>query len=227
MPSFGMICPLCRGPEGLELAVEVWGRRYLNCPGCGLVSMHPEDRPSAGEERARYETHENDPEDPRYRAFLGRLTTPLLAELRPGMRGLDYGCGPGPALGRMLEEAGMQVALWDPFFVPDPEVLQGRARYDFITCTETAEHFFDPWEAFSQMDRLLRPGGWVGIMTDPVPEAGPLERWYYLRDPTHVALFRPRTLAWLGEALGWALKAAPEPRVTLFQKQGSGGQPAR
>jgi len=213
-----MICPLCRAPEGAKPLVEVWGRRYLGCAGCGLLFLHPEDQPPTKTERARYETHENEPGDAGYRAFLGRLATPLLERLQPGMLGLDYGCGPGPALAQMLQEAGMSVQLWDPFFAPNAEVLEGEARYDFITCTEAAEHFFEPWAELQRMDRLLKPGGWVGIMTDPVPEDRPLDRWYYLRDPTHCSLFRGRTLSWLGEALGWGLMATPEPRVTLFRK---------
>ncbi|MEI4850515.1 class I SAM-dependent methyltransferase, partial [Klebsiella pneumoniae] len=83
--------------------------------------------------------------------------------LGPGARGLDFGCGPGPALATMLREAGMDMALFDPFFYPQASVLE--RQYDFITCTEVVEHLHRPAEVFRQLDRLLAPGGWLGVMT--------------------------------------------------------------
>ena len=62
-----------------------------------------------------------------------------MARLLPKSQGLDYGCGPGPALAHMLREAGHDVALFDPFFAPDPAPFN--RTYDFVTCTEVAEHF--------------------------------------------------------------------------------------
>jgi 2-polyprenyl-3-methyl-5-hydroxy-6-metoxy-1,4-benzoquinol methylase len=47
--------------------------------------------------------------------------------------------------------------LFDPLFFPDPEPLGD--LYDFITCTETIEHFHRPAEEFARLDRMLRPGG--------------------------------------------------------------------
>ena len=85
-------------------------RRYLECPDCGLVSADPASHLSPEDERAIYDLHQNDPADARYRAFLARLADPLRAKLAPGMRGLDFGCGPGPVLSIMLREAGL--ALW-------------------------------------------------------------------------------------------------------------------
>lgn len=95
--------------------------------------------------------------DAAYRAFLNRAAGPLLERLPPARQGLDFGCGPGPALAIMLREAGHTVALFDPFFYPDPAVLA--SAYDFITCTEVAEHFHRPAEEFSKLDALLNPGG--------------------------------------------------------------------
>lgn len=89
-----------------------------------------------------YDLHRNDPDDGDYRNFLARLVTPLMQRLHPGMEGLDYGYGPGPALAQMLTEAGMRMALYDPFYAPDTAVLN--RTYDFVTCTETAEHFRRP-----------------------------------------------------------------------------------
>ena len=56
--------------------------------------------------------------------------------------GLDFGCGPGPALANMMQSDGYEMEIYDPFFFPNKDALS--KKYDFITCTETAEHFFNP-----------------------------------------------------------------------------------
>ena len=99
-------------------------------------------------------------DDPGYRRFLSKLADPLRGRLAPGAHGLDYGCGPGPALAAMLREAGHEMALYDPVYYPDTAPLQ--ARYDFVTCTEVAEHFHAPAQEFDRMGALLRPGGLAG-----------------------------------------------------------------
>jgi hypothetical protein len=52
--------------------------------------VSPAEHLDPGEERARYDEHENDPHDPAYRAFLERVAAPLAERLEPGARGLDY-----------------------------------------------------------------------------------------------------------------------------------------
>ncbi|MDP6959818.1 MAG: class I SAM-dependent methyltransferase, partial [Planctomycetota bacterium] len=78
-------------------------------------------------------------------------------------KGLDFGSGPGPTLSLLMEESGYEVTLFDPFFAPDRSVLQ--VCYDFISCSETAEHFSDPRKEFDLFQKLLRPGGVLGVMT--------------------------------------------------------------
>jgi hypothetical protein len=50
------------------------------------------------EEKARYDRHTNQIHDPGYRAFLSRVLDPLRQQISPPALGLDFGCGPGPAL---------------------------------------------------------------------------------------------------------------------------------
>ena len=96
-----MICPVCRGVTSFHF-LSVDGRDYWRCPDCLATFLQPDQRPGRAEEKAHYDHHENDPDDPRYRAFLSKLSAPLLERLPPGASGLDYGCGPGPALAAML-----------------------------------------------------------------------------------------------------------------------------
>lgn len=210
-------CPLCfdGGPRPTGRA---FGRDYFDCEVCGLTFMHPEQQPAADVERARYETHRNDVADDGYRAFLARLLDPLLERLPPEAVGLDYGSGPGPALATMLREAGFATTIYDPFFAPDSEALA--RTYDFITCTETAEHFFEPARELERLDALLRPGGVLAVMTLLRDDVRPFAEWWYVRDLTHVCFYRARTLEWIAERHGWSLER-PRENVALFRKGGA------
>ncbi|MCG2581624.1 MAG: class I SAM-dependent methyltransferase [Marinobacter sp.] len=167
------------------------------------------------QEREIYDLHDNDPDDPGYQRFLSRLATPLLDRLPEGSRGLDFGCGPGPALARMMEAAGMRVSLYDPFFHPEPTVLD--QCYDFVACTEVVEHLHRPHEVFLELNRLMKPGGWLGVMTCFQTDDSKFANWHYRRDPTHVVFYREATMAWLADSLGWTMEV-PVKDVVLFRK---------
>jgi len=206
-------CPLCRSLEPVQFSV-VRDSRYLDCPNCSLIFLDPEQRPSPEVEKARYETHENRPDDPRYRAFLDRLAGPLVERLSAGARGLDFGSGPGPTLSVMLEEQGFTMRIYDPFFAPDSSALE--ERYDFITCTETLEHLFNPGDELERLAGLLRPGGYLAVMTEVLGPDIDFAEWWYLRDPTHVAFYRREALEWIGERFAWKLEF-PHRNVALYQ----------
>lgn len=179
-----------------------------------MVHMAADDRLDRRRERKRYETHENDPGDPGYRRFLNQLARPLLERLPAGACGLDYGSGPGPTLSVMLAEAGFPTMIYDPFFAPDESVLD--RTYDFITCSEVIEHFFQPGEQFIRLDELLRPGGWLAVMTEVLREQR-LADWRYARDETHVAFYRESTIAWISRNFGWDFVFV-SPNVVMFRK---------
>jgi 2-polyprenyl-3-methyl-5-hydroxy-6-metoxy-1,4-benzoquinol methylase len=195
--------------------ISLDGRDYWRCDHCQATFLDPARRLAARDEQACYRLHENDPHDPAYRGFLARLATPLLERLAPGRHGLDFGCGPGPALAAMLREAGHAVELYDPFFYPAPDLL--RQTYDFITCTEVVEHLHAPAETFRQLDTLLRPGGWLAIMTCFQTEDARFAGWQYRRDPTHVVFYREATLRHIADRHGWRC-VIPVKDVALMHK---------
>lgn len=184
------------------------------------IFLDPEQRPSADTELAEYRLHRNDPDDPTYRAWLKPLADALLARLSPGDEGLDFGCGPGPALAAMLREAGHPVRLFDPLFAPDAAAL--RQRYRFVACSETAEHFHRPAEEFALFDRLLAPGGWLALMTGFPESDEAFASWHYRRDPTHVVFYREQTLRWLAQRYGWSCEI-PARNLALMQKPATAG----
>ncbi|MFO7637982.1 MAG: methyltransferase domain-containing protein [bacterium] len=192
-------CPACYARAGPFLAVG--GLRYWRCGACAATFLDRSQLPDAAAELARYRQHRNDPADPAYLAFLNRFARPLLARLPPRRHGLDYGSGPAAALAGLLARAGHSVRLYDPFFRPDPAPLAD--SYDFITCTETAEHFHRPAEEFARFDRMLRPGGWLGVMTRFLTDDAGFADWHYRRDPTHVVFYKPGTFRRIAAGFGW------------------------
>lgn len=207
-------CPVCRAPDPRPFQ-QVDGKAYWQCLVCQARFLDPVHRLAAEAERAEYRHHQNDPGDAGYRKSLARLADPLQAKLAPGSRGLDFGCGPGPALAMMLGEAGHDVALYDPFFQPDTGPLV--ATYDFITCTEVAEHLYRPADVFDQLGDMLRLGGWLGIMTCFQTDDARFANWHYRRDPTHVVFYREATLRFIAARYGWACEI-PVKDVALMQK---------
>jgi 2-polyprenyl-3-methyl-5-hydroxy-6-metoxy-1,4-benzoquinol methylase len=212
-----MRCPVCEGPDGQAFQV-IEARAYGRCNRCEATFLLPAHLPSPEAERAEYGLHQNTGDDTGYRAFLERVANPLLQRLAPGRRGLDFGCGPGPLLADMLREAGHTVVLYDPFFHPDSSALE--VTYDFITCTEVAEHFHDPASEFRRLNTLLRPGGWLALMTRFQTDDTRFAHWHYRRDPTHVVFYREATLRWLARHHGWQAEV-PCANVVLMQKHGS------
>ena len=117
-----MPCPLCNGNTAFFFEDE--RRAYQQCKKCALIFVPAEFHLMRAEEKAQYDLHENNPKDSDYRQFLSRLSDPLIRKLSPNSSGLDFGCGSGPTLSVILEEAGHQVALYDPFYKPDPTTLK-------------------------------------------------------------------------------------------------------
>src|SRR5690606_34013364 len=120
-------------------------------------------RASKEDEKQKYDQHHNDPNDSGYRNFLQPAVDVVLENASGGSYGLDFGSGPGPTVSVMLEEAGMKVENFDPFYAPDHNLLT--QKYDFITCTEVAEHLFDPMKEFQLLLSMLKPQGFLVIMT--------------------------------------------------------------
>ncbi|HKJ87592.1 MAG TPA: class I SAM-dependent methyltransferase [Gammaproteobacteria bacterium] len=210
-------CPLCGGGEAEPYHEDGW-RSYLLCRVCGFVFVPPRFHLSPEAERAEYDRHENAVDDPGYRRFLQRLAVPLTERLPPPASGLDFGCGPGPALAAMLSEAGYRVAVYDPFYAPDDSVLT--AGLDFITATEVVEHLAQPGEVLRRLVGLLRPGGWLGLMTKLALDRERFASWHYIRDPTHIGFFSRATFAWWASREGLELTLAGRD-VILLRRPGN------
>lgn len=184
-------CPFCQFSE-CYLFHSDKRREYYRCLRCALVFVDPRFFLSVSQEKAEYDRHENDVYDNGYRKFLSRLAVPMMEGLPNSAQGLDFGCGPGPALVHMFKERGFEMAAYDPFYSPDATVLS--KQYDFICATEVVEHLHQPFEVWQSLWSMLASGGVLGIMTKLVLSKDAFASWHYKNDLTHVCFYSKQTL---------------------------------
>ena len=209
-----MKCIVCKS-KSTETFKTRDNKEYWSCDNCSAKFLDQKHYISMTEEKERYLEHNNRVDDKNYRDFLSRLSTPLKEKLSPNCKGLDFGCGHGPALADMLRSDGFDVDLYDPFFFPNKGVFS--KQYDFITSSETVEHFFDPFKEFDTLNNLLAPKGWLAIMTSFLTTGDAFEDWYYRRDPTHVVFYSERTFEIIASQRNWVYEV-PKKDIVLIYK---------
>jgi len=176
--------------------------------------MERESLPDWESEKEHYQTHQNGPEHPGYVQFLNQAITPALPFLKKDMRGIDYGCGPGPTLSILLEKEGLHCENYDPFFFPTIP----SQPVDFIFSTETVEHFFYPGRELAKIRDLLKPGGILTMMTETWQNRDEFQSWYYAKDFTHVSFYHAKTIDMICAKFGFILLTRENPRVCVMRK---------
>jgi prepilin-type processing-associated H-X9-DG protein len=185
-----MICPLCETELKNKKNIA-----FFDCHVCFALVKNSSLHLSEEEERARYETHNNDVYDIRYQNFTSPITQYVLTHFKPHHMGLDFGSGTGPVISKVLQDNKYTIAQYDPFFAPHVELLSG--TYDYIVSCEVIEHFYNPLKEFTLLYNMLRRGGALLLMTDIYTDVRDFNTWGYLNDPTHVFIYRPETLAYI------------------------------
>lgn len=204
---------LCGSSSALFWTEPKLRLEFFRCPECDLIFKDPARAIATADADRRYRQHSEDPHDQGHRQFLYALAVPLLRTLKPESRGLDYGCGPGRTLQAMLAEAGFACEAYDPLFFPREELLE--TTYDFVTCTEVAEHFVNPKKDFARLFALANET--LAVMSQPPP--ADFANWWYHRDPTHVAFYTEKTWAWLARRNDCQVDVFPK-GVAIFKKNG-------
>jgi SAM-dependent methyltransferase len=207
---------LCRAPSPLG------ERLYLHCQHCDLVYLDPNQRLSLRDERAQYDLHSNQIDDLGYRKFLNRLVLPLAKHLptppKRVLQGLDFGCGPEPALAKLLGESGHEIQSYDPTYFPCIDLLN--FQYDFITCSEVIEHMYDPLREFRGIHHMLKPGAILAIMTGMCTSWQDFASWHYRRELTHVCFYGRKSMGWIGRHFNWQLRYL-QGSVAIFANKGN------
>lgn len=198
--NYNAPCPLCLSPTKIFFTCKREHKTYQHCDLCDLRFLNPLHRLTLEQESKHYSLHQNFATDAQYQEFFHPLFNAIKPCLKPEAKGLDYGCGIDSALAFLLRNAGFQVALYDPIYFPNGETLE--TTYDFIVCTETVEHFYDPRREFKRLHALLKNNAILAVMTLLVPANVEFENWHYRQDPTHVSFYSEKTFAWLTKFLG-------------------------
>ena len=189
-------------------------RNFFRCRCCDMYFAEEVSLLAPKDEEQRYSHHENSKKDPGYVAFLSRLLDPVLERVEKNDQGLDFGSGPYPMLQEIARERGYNMSIYDPFYAQNTSVLS--QEYDYITSCEVVEHFHWPAKSFEQIVSLLKPSGFLGIMTSVLYPEINFPSWHYIRDDTHVCFYTPKTLEWI--AKNWNLKIVYQLKnVTIFQ----------
>jgi len=209
-----MKCPLCSAGEIAAYLSTRDTRHYWICAQCDLIWLEEAQRPSLAQEESRYRTHKNYGAD--YLNYLGKTALPIAALLVPGANGVDYGCGPTQGMKDILSPMEFSLDSYDPIFFPKTELLKN--HYEFLICSEAAEHFFYPGEEFARMDSLVKRGGVIAISSKLAVRREDFETWPYRRDPTHVIFFQEKTVHWIAQKFAWQILKLESP-LWLFTKK--------
>jgi hypothetical protein len=190
-----MICPFCQ-KDGAEVFHEDSSRKFFLCSGCTIIFVPRSSILSPSEEKKRYDCHENDDSDPSYRDYFLKTLLPVLKELRPGARGLDFGCGRTKLMAELFSEKGIPMDSYDLFYFPDDSIWA--RKYDFAVMNEVIEHLRDPSGVMERLRSIV--SGPIFVRTKLYPETeAEFSRWFYKRDLTHIQFFSLKALGVLGK----------------------------
>ncbi|MGD9930728.1 MAG: class I SAM-dependent methyltransferase [Mangrovibacterium sp.] len=206
-------CPLCASQGDFAAITGLMDRVFRRCDNCNLVFVEQHFLPEREEEKARYDQHNNSIDEPGYVNFLNLAVMPALPYLSKGMKGLDYGCGPGPTLSILLEREGYPCGNYDPIYFPDLPA----GPFDFIFATECFEHFFDPAKELNRLKQLLKPGGLLVVMTKFWEHFDQFTNWFYSNDNTHVTFYRTDTFQYVCRQFGFSMIETDGDRIVILR----------
>tara|TARA_B100001059_G_C17802151_1_gene566828 strand:- start:1342 stop:1977 length:636 start_codon:yes stop_codon:yes gene_type:complete len=209
------ICTVCKNDK-IEFFINIKGLDYWQCTICKATMLNPVQFISSNKEKKHYLKHNNEINDTRYRSFVSNLIKPLKDKISVDDMGLDYGCGYAPALADILKKDGFNVELYDPFFFKNEDIFL--RKFNFITCSEVVEHFFEPYEEFNKINSLLKKNSWLAIMTSFMTENYLFKNWHYRRDPTHVVFYKRITFKIIANQRNWKINF-PSNNIVLFNKK--------
>ena len=214
-----MKCPLCQNSADFFTTGE--NREYQLCDLCGLIFVPTRFHIPIESERERYREHENSLENEGYVAmFMEKIS--LIKKYCPQIKtALDFGCGYEPVLKILLEREGLKTEVYDPIFFPDSPQ---KKSFDLVISTETFEHLKNPIQDIQWAMDHVAASGFLAVMTRfyPLENGNPSEenfsKWYYKRDPTHIAFYSSKSFHWIAEKLGFQIIFNNQFDFVLFQR---------
>ncbi|MFW6298838.1 MAG: class I SAM-dependent methyltransferase [Bacillota bacterium] len=209
-------CPICQGATYPLKDPEIKVTHHV-CKTCGYTFKDKAHRVDENQEKNLYSNHQNTLENKGYVAMFERFLAFALEEKRVVGPALDFGSGPGPVLFELLKRRGFESYHYDPYFHKDDQVFN--RAYGFITSTEVFEHLSAPRATFQRLADLLKPKGFLAIMTSLRPDDDQaFLTWWYRRDPTHIGFFTEQAMQRLTEQTQMTLVKTNHKNHFLFTK---------
>ncbi|MEA1974465.1 MAG: class I SAM-dependent methyltransferase [Bacillota bacterium] len=212
-------CKIC-GSESLEhIYNEKSNSNYYRCKVCEFIFQDENEIVSLEREKGVYDLHNNSFESEGYvkmfENFIDKAINPFI---KSKQNALDYGCGPGPVLSKILENQGWDVNIYDPIYNFENNDYKNY-KYSLITSTEVFEHFSNPVKELEKISKLLDKDGILAIMTLLSPKnKDKFKDWWYTRDITHISFYSSKTLYLLGKMFGLEMIYNDNKRLITFKK---------
>ena len=209
-------CKICAHPT-VELYDPQLEVTYDVCHHCDFISKHESYILSPQKEKARYDTHNNTPDNTGYVTFFETLLNLHVRPLKNVKSILDFGSGPYPILKYVFEQHGYQVTNYDPFYENDTSFKDH--CYDLIVIHEVIEHLSNPIKELDMLVPLLKADGYLLIRTEfrPILESEFLS-WWYKRDETHISFFNETTIFYLCQKYNLKIIDSNHKNTVVLQK---------
>ncbi|TNF08761.1 MAG: class I SAM-dependent methyltransferase [Bacillota bacterium] len=211
-------CPLCNH-ETSSFIHEKFGIVFHECPHCELIFKDSSNYINESAELDVYLRHQNSLENIGYVNYLMNFIEQGVTPFIQSGKALEFGSGPSPVLAHLLKtHYKFEVDIYDYYFSPH-KIYEGKT-YDLITSTEVIEHIQKPEKVFELFHALLNQQGILSLMTLFYPkDRDVFKDWFYIRDPSHVTFYTPKTMTYIAETFGFELLFHNDYRVTVFKKK--------
>ncbi len=212
-------CKLCGSKNMITYVHPKFDMLFHECLDCEVIYKDDRHKMSSIEEKKVYDHHENSMDNEGYVNYLMNFVDSAIIPFIKEGNVLDFGSGPNPVLKEILiTKYNFKVSIYDYFYMDNKDVFLN--HYDLITSTEVFEHLFDPINSIKQFYKMLYPGGIVSIMTLFHPkEREAFYNWFYIRDPSHVTFYTPKTFEVIAKYNGFKVLDTNQYRYITLMKQ--------
>lgn len=209
-------CKICSQITA-KICDQKTSQTYYRCQNCGFVFLDDSMIITSESEHKHYSKHNNTFECRGYvemfEKFIEEFVKPLKSKIKTA---LDFGCGEGKVLAKLLEMEGFKTDYYDLYFFS--EKVYETKKYDLITSTEVFEHLKDPLEYFKLLKQHLNKNGYLIIMTKFPPKCDEeFLKWWYRRDITHISFFTPNSFDTLAQIVGYKIIKTNNSDVVVLQ----------
>ncbi len=209
-----LTCKICES-ETLTSSETEDLRIFRHCSNCVFSFIDPQFLLTRDEEKSRYDFHENSIENEGYVTMFENFIAFAVSPFENVKTVLDYGSGPGPVLAELLKRKDYEVDIYDPYYSPESP----SKKYDLITSTEVFEHFNEPLESINKVVKLLKPSGYLSIMTCFNPGPEDFNGWWYKNDDTHVSFYSVKTFEFLAQRFNLELIKHNDKNIIVLKKK--------